>query len=91
MTINGFIWDQDNMQHIAWHQIAPSEAEEILENEFFVTKERYGRNALFGVTNAGRCLVVVIERRDNDYFRVVTAYQMSVRQRDFYLDSLKKE
>lgn len=39
MTINGFLWDEENKQHLAWHKVAPSEAEEVLENECFVTKE----------------------------------------------------
>ena len=89
MIINGFIWDLENIQHIARHQVAPSEAEEVLSSDCFVTKEREGRLGLLGVTSAGRFLIVIIERRDNDFYRPYTAYDMSIRQRDFYLSLLK--
>lgn len=84
MVINGLIWDEDNIQHIAKHQVAYSEVEEVFAHDYVVTKEERGRYGVYGITHAERHLVVIIEMRDNEFFYVRTAYPMSSRQRTFY-------
>lgn len=91
MTIRGFIWDDLNIQHILRHEVAPNEVDEVLLHQAVITKERWGRFAIYGTTKAKRYLVVVIEPRDNDMYYPVTAYAMNTKLKAFYKKELYGE
>lgn len=91
MTIHGFIWDEQNIQHIAKHSIAPSEVDEMLSHPWVGTKERFGRFGLFGVSRTSRYLVAIIEQRNNDMFYVITAFEMDKEYKEFYLKEVVNE
>jgi len=72
-----FIWTEENIEHIARHQVEPHEVEEVRSNVSSFRKGRYGRYYLIGQTDAGRWLFVVIEK--NGY--VATAREADDRER----------
>ncbi len=69
-----FDWDDDNIEHIARHGVEPWEAEEAVgDPDRIARRRRGGRLAVIGATEAGRVLVVVLDRKDRGVWRVVTA------------------
>lgn len=83
-----FDWDDENTKHLAAHNVAPSEFEELLNNnpldlnyELPHSEERYRS---VGLTNGGRLLSVAWTVR-NGKVRVITAFRASVSDRKAYL------
>ncbi len=82
-----FHWDSGNIDHIALHEVAPEEAEQVVENDPIdvnaVIRNGESRTVHLGETDAGRVLVVVVTERDEMY-RVVTARPADRKERAFY-------
>jgi uncharacterized DUF497 family protein len=87
MTVLQFDWDDENIRHLARHQIAPAEAEQILQNRprDLESHLRSGeeRMAQIGETDAGRILIVVSTVRDSKV-RVITAWPARERLRRYF-------
>ena len=90
--IKMFIWDAENLSHIARHKISQQEAEQVIRNDpldlecqIVVGEERFLH---LGETLAKRILFVVVTERD-DLLRVVTAFPADRKARRFY--SLNKD
>jgi uncharacterized protein len=83
-----FDWDNGNIGHLALHQIAPEEAEQVIQNRP-IDLEKYLRNGeervvQVGETDAGRILVAVSTMRGKK-IRVVTAWPAKERLRRNFL------
>jgi len=77
-----FIWDDENIVHIARHGVAPQEAEEVLTHEGTIVAPARGRRfSGYGTTATGRPLRVIYDLIGQDGIRVTTAYP--IRRRDF--------
>ena len=87
-----FIWDAENLSHIARHKILQEEAEQVIQNEPLDLERQIlngeERFLHLGETLAKRILFVVVTERD-DLLRVVTAFPADRRAKRFYL--LKKD
>jgi len=90
MRIDWLIWDDWNVAHIAEHGVTPEEVDEIcLRGRPLVRhagKTRYGlpRYHVYGQTEAGRYLFIVLDREVKGIFYVVTARDMNASERRFY-------
>jgi uncharacterized protein len=83
-----FDWDEANIGHLARHDIAPSEAEEVVRNRP-VDLESHLRNGeervvQIGETDAGRILIVVTTMQDRT-IRVVTAWPAKEKFKRYFL------
>ena len=82
-----FDWDEQNVCHLALHQISPGEAEQVLENRprDLEIELRNGEDRVtqVGETNAGRILIVISTMRDWKV-RVVTAWPAKERLRRYF-------
>ncbi|CAN5414919.1 BrnT family toxin [soil metagenome] len=82
-----FDWDDANTEHVARHDVTPSEAEQVLKNDpadgGVQDHDGEERRVEVGMTDALRFLVVITTSRD-DTIRVVTAYPASPAARQFY-------
>lgn len=76
--IPDLIWTDDNIEHIARHQIEPHEVEEVRRNATAFKKGRGGRYYVIGPSDGGRWLFVVLERSGE----VVTARVATDRECD---------
>jgi len=83
-----FDWDEQNIGHLALHQIVSEEAEQVILNrpvdlsaELRNGEERFVQ---IGETDAGRILIVVSAMR-NEKVRVVTAWPAKERFRRYFL------
>jgi uncharacterized DUF497 family protein len=87
-----FVWDKQNLGHLALHEISPAEAEEVLRNRpvDLESQLRNGeeRMAQVGETDSGRILIVVSTMCGKE-IRVVTAWPAKERFRRYFL-SLKR-
>lgn len=90
--IVGFHWDEGNARKsIDKHGVSRSETEEMFLNEPLLIAEDFGHSRselrfhALGVTNAGRRLHVTFTlREDNTKVRVISARDMSRKERDRY-------
>ena len=75
MSMVGFLWDANNMEHLGRHKITPQEAEEavLLDSMEPDIQQRAGEDRVvcFGCTASGRLLTIIYTMRD-DAIRVVT-------------------
>jgi hypothetical protein len=87
-----FEWDEQNVRHLALHQIGPVEAEQVVLNRP-VDLETHLRNgekrlAQIGETDTGRVLIVITTMLDTK-IRVVTAWPANRNYRRYFL-SMKR-
>lgn len=82
--IPGFEWDEGNEAHLARHGVTPPEAEEIFFGRLYLKRSRRGRYLVLGRSGGGRYLALIVERREGGRVRVVTARDMSERERRLY-------
>lgn len=84
MEIFGFEWDQSNRTHIAQHNILPDEAEEIFLEKYFLRRTHSGRYVVYGQSLYGRYLFIVFEKLKGNAIRVITARDMTDKEKIFY-------
>ena len=78
-------WDRQNVEHIARHAVQPVDVEEVVfEGKPLTTKGRNELYHVFGETQAGRYLLVVMALLGNQRARVITARDMTKRERQYY-------
>lgn len=83
---NHLFWDEENIAHIARHNVTADE----VEQEVFAPKIRLrkGRGTniyyLFGGTEVGRYLFIVLLDIGNSSARVITARDMSKKEKKWY-------
>ena len=71
------IWTDENIAHLAEHDVSPEEAEVVLQEPTAATTSRSsGRPIAFGFTSAGRKLAVVYEIIDHATVYPITAYDI---------------
>ena len=84
-----FDWDSENIGHIAKHNVAPEEAEEVILGDFldigFDVVDGEERWSYLGETNDGRILRTTITLRGKR-MRVVTAFEPEKHWKVFYLE-----
>ena len=76
-----FWWDEQNIEYIADHGVEPYEAEQVIASPRLVRKGSQGKYIAFGQTYGGRYLTVVFAPKDNRRIRVVTARDMTPREK----------
>lgn len=87
--VTGFEWDAANIAHIAQHDVAPEEAEEIFfdpnnildkDIEHSVIEQRF---LIIGKTDTGRLLYQVFTRRGNN-IRVISSRDINKKEVGLY-------
>jgi uncharacterized protein len=83
-----FDWDEENIRHVAAHNVTPEEAEQVLLNDpangGVQDHEDELRFVEVGITDAMRILIVITTMR-GELIRVVTAFPAPRDFRDFYM------
>ena len=83
-----FDWDEENIRHLARHEIKPDEAEQVIQNRPLDLEShlRNGeeRTVQIGETDSGRILIVVSTMQGKSV-RVVTAWSAKARIRRYFL------
>jgi uncharacterized DUF497 family protein len=85
MEITEFEWDDDNVGHVARHNVSPDEIEDVaFDDEPWVKKGRGVTRYMLGYTVAGRYLFVVYVLKGKGRARVITAMDMDEKTRRLY-------
>ena len=84
MRVQAFDWDSRNVDHIARHSLEPFEVEGACRREAVIVRGRERRYLAYGCTEAGRYLLIVLHAYGGGRIRVITARDMTDRERRFY-------
>ena len=85
----GFEWDEANIEHIARHNVAPSEAEDVFfdtknvldeDIEHSIAEDRF---IIIGKTKEGRLLYQIFTKRGNK-IRVISARDINKKEVELY-------
>jgi len=78
MHIGHLEWDDYRVEHIALHDVEPSEVEQVCQDPLHLA-HREGRNRyrLYGQTASGRYLFVVLEHTQGTVYKPITARDMT--------------
>ena len=82
--IRGFLWDDENVEHIGRHGVSPDEVEEVLSGNPLVLRGRDGRHLAYGPSLGGRYLFAVYVSRRGAGARVLTARDMTEKEKRLY-------
>lgn len=82
--IKGFVWDDENVAHIARHAVSPDEVEEVLVGDPVVLRGGDDRYFAYGRTENDRWLFAVYVTRPRGRVRVLTARDMTDREKRLY-------
>jgi uncharacterized DUF497 family protein len=84
VTIRDFEWDDDNLDHIAEHELTPDEVESCARGLPKIRRSRDGRYVALGHTAEGRYLLVVFVYQGGGRVRVITTRDMKLSERRLY-------
>lgn len=85
MYIHNFDWDEKNENHILEHGVTISEAEEaILLYRPFYQRGRENKYIAYVITGEGRYLFIVFTVKGGGYIRVITARDMTKKEKRYY-------
>jgi uncharacterized DUF497 family protein len=82
-------WDDDRLEHIATHQVTIGEMLEVLEGVFWSPRWEGDKRRVYGQTESGRYLLIVIGRRWSGELWLVTARDMTAGERRLLLRKSK--
>lgn len=79
-------WTEDSEDHIARHKVDPAEVEQaVFSRPRLLNSGRGGTQVVFGTTDAGRYLVVVLSNGEDGRLFVVTARDMTDSERRTFI------
>jgi uncharacterized DUF497 family protein len=88
MRIDGFLWSEDRVDHIARHGVTPEEVEEVCFGKSLVQRAKSeGANPVYyflGQSKAGRYLFRVVIRFPDGNGYPVTAREMTAKEKHRY-------
>ena len=84
MKITAVYWDDANIEHIAWHSLDPVDIEDVCFGKHISFRARGRRYVLYGKTEGGSMIMVVLERLFGQVFRPITARTMTDKEKHSY-------
>lgn len=84
-------WDDWNKEHIKKHNVTMREVEEVYHSKFAEKVSYLGRKIYFGKTRKGRLLTVVVSFEKQKKAYVVSARDMSQKERREYYEKNKTD
>lgn len=79
-----FQWDERNIEHVTRHGLIPEEVEEVFAGTHKTRRSREGLYLAYGRTFAGRYTAVVYRRLPGRGIRVITARDMTRKERRLF-------
>ena len=91
VIIRQLIWDDWNVEHVSRHNVVPNEVEYSLADEHAVfLRARHGRVMVLGKAEKRLIATVMNEQAAQGIFYVITARDMSKKERTFYRSMKEK-
>ena len=85
--ISSIKWTQESIEHISRHSVGPEEVEETCFNEYekpFIRTGREDVHYVFGQTESGRYLFIVVRFLKRGQVKLITARDMNDWERKYY-------
>ena len=86
MPIRELLWDDWNLEHIARHRITTAEVEDVCFGDPWDLRAGGGKRSLYGQTDAGRYVLVIVVSRGEGLFYPISARDMTQAERRRYQD-----
>jgi len=90
ITIEQLIWDEWNRQHIKKHNLIPEEVELALIDNFCISLPGHSNRWRILGRSGKRLITTVVQKKSGNKYYVVTARDMSKKERAQYRDERKK-
>ena len=84
MKIESLYWDDANISHIARHGLSSVDIEDVCFGEHISFRGQRRRYILYGKTENGNMIMVVLERVFGHVFRPITARAMTEKEKHNY-------
>jgi len=84
MKIISLEWDDANVEHISKHRISPTEVGDVCFGTHIAVKGRNGRYILYGQSDNGRYIKLILVRLFGAFYRPITAYDMPEKEKRTY-------
>jgi uncharacterized protein len=84
MEYLSFEWDEQNLEHIARHDVDPDEAEAAIDNYPLILRTAENKYLAYGQTDEGRFLLIVFIRKPGPLVRVITARELTEGEKKQY-------
>ena len=84
MRIKELHWDDANIEHISRHGLSPVDVEDVCFGRHICFRGRERRYVVYGKTEGGRLIMVVLERLFGQAFRPITAREMTEKEKHSY-------
>lgn len=85
IQIKKILWDDWNTEHIKKHEVTVYEVEEICSGKYKEQLTYSNRIMVLGRTIGGRALAIILSEQQNGEYYVVTARDMSKKERKKFL------
>ncbi len=79
-----FEWGEQNLEHIARHDVDPDEAEATIDNYPLILRTADDKYLAYGQTDEDRFLLVVFIRKPGQRVRVITARELTEGEKKQY-------
>ena len=89
MYLRDFEWNVENKSHIWRHGVDILEAQEVFINRPVYQRTRNGRYIALGISSDGRYLLVVFYLKMRGLIRVITARDMTTREKHRFRNRIK--
>ncbi len=84
MYITGFEWNEWDIEHITKHNVTPQEVEEACYNQPISRRTKDGLYIVYGQSDAGRYLFIVVRYKASGLIYVITARTMNRNEQRYY-------
>lgn len=91
MKIDELVFNERNIEHIARHNVLPTEVKEVLEGKILPLKAKLGRLLVIGKTKKSRTLAIILEKLKGKLYFPVTARDADKKERKMYQEELGGE
>jgi hypothetical protein len=89
MRIDGLLWDDERIEHISRHGVCITEFEDVCFGKHVAFPAKYGSYVLYGQTEQGRYLKVIIRRLYGNKFEPRACYGMKDSEKKNYRKKMK--
>lgn len=90
MKIRNLIWDEWNIEHVLRHGVSQDEVEQVCFAKHFAIKSGKDKMAVWGQTESGRYLLVILGVREYDDYCPVSARDMDKKEKSSYKKWVKR-
>ncbi|MBI2039606.1 BrnT family toxin [Candidatus Microgenomates bacterium] len=90
MKIRNLIWDEWNIEHVGKHGVSQDEVEEVCSSKHFAIKSGKTKMAVWGRTEGGRYLLVIVGVRGFYDYYPVSAREMDDREKRNFRKWIKR-